>query len=73
MKRSAAAKLGLVLTLTATLLACTLGEGDDDCDDESLRQVVPVHQGDLVLAAQQHDAMLPASGGFGAHLADCGG
>jgi hypothetical protein len=71
-KRSTAVKLSLVVTLAATLAACNWND-DDDCDDESLRQVVPVYQGDLVLVAQQHDAALPASGGFGTHLASCGG
>ncbi len=58
--------------LAASLSGC-LGD-DDDCDDESLRQIRIVDNGDHV-ALQQVTSVptLPASGGFGTHLADCGG
>lgn len=77
MKRSSAVKLGITAALAATLLACGLGDDDDDCDDddESLRQIRIVHTSSVRAdLPQTHvSGALPASGGFGTHLADCGG
>jgi hypothetical protein len=75
MKRSSAVKLGITAALAATLLACGLGD-DDDCDDDddSLRQIRIVHTSSVRKDIPVHvSGALPASGGFGTHLADCGG
>lgn len=60
--------------MAATLTACN-GDDDDDCEDDSLRQVVPVHAGQVEQQVMVGDdwGALPDSGGFGTHLADCGG
>lgn len=68
--------MGVTLALAATLLACGLSDDDDDCDDddESLRQIRIVHASSVRKDIPVHvSGALPASGGFGTHLADCGG
>lgn len=75
MKRSRVVTLGLTVTL-ATMLACGPGDDDDDCgdDNESLRPIRMVHVGTVREVPAPHVSdSLPTSGGFGTHLADCGG
>lgn len=73
MKRSRAVTLGITAVLAATLLgACD--HDDDDCEDESMQQIRIVYASSVRKDIPVHvSGPLPASGGFGTHLADCGG
>jgi len=67
---------GVLLFVLATACACGVMGDDDDCD--SLGTTDPVFAAGssgvrLAPPAQTQHAALPASGGFGTHLASCGG
>lgn len=70
-KRSRAVTLSVTLMLTATLLgACN---DDDDCDDESLPRIEWTQGMRQVDVGQAAPETLPAKGGFGTRMDDCGG
>ena len=68
---------GVLLFVLAAAGACAGGlDDDDDCDSlGSTDQVFAAGSSGVRLAApvQAQSAALPASGGFGTHLASCGG
>ncbi|WP_422737089.1 hypothetical protein ACN263_27155 [Micromonospora sp. WMMD729] len=81
--RSASVQLGALTALALALSGCNLTSDDDDDDDCALG---PVGGGDTVALAMRvpasatarttgepTSAALPERGGFGTHLASCGG
>ncbi|MFJ6195878.1 hypothetical protein [Micromonospora sp. NPDC092111] len=82
--RSASVQLGALTALALTLSGCNLtsDDDDDDCalgpvgggDTVALAMRVPTAIGDTRAAAPEPgSAALPERGGFGTHLASCGG
>ncbi|MEH1167157.1 hypothetical protein V6V47_17415 [Micromonospora sp. CPCC 205539] len=81
--RSASVQLGALTVLALALSGCNMTSDDDDDDDCALG---PVGGGDTVAlamrvsapaperaASEPTTAALPDRGGFGTHLASCGG
>jgi hypothetical protein len=82
--RSASVQLGALTALALALSGCNLTSDDDDDDDCALGPVgggdtvalamrVPEPVADRAADPQPVTAALPERGGFGTHLASCGG
>lgn len=82
--RSASVHLGTLTLLALSLTACDQIGDDDDCDSDDKRRkrlstVAPYRTGTGVGNVLTRDvrpeptAVLPERGGFGTHLASCGG
>jgi hypothetical protein len=67
---------GVLLFVLATACACRAVDDDDNCDSlGSTDSVFAAGSSGVRMAppAEARSAVLPASGGFGTHLASCGG
>ncbi|MEO3742696.1 hypothetical protein [Plantactinospora sp. B5E13] len=78
--RSTSVQLGALTALALTLTACNqVGDDDDDCDRStrprslSSANPVPTVQARLGRPGTEPTAAVPDQGGFGTHLASCGG
>ncbi|MEE6259400.1 hypothetical protein [Plantactinospora sonchi] len=78
--RSASVQLGALTALALTLTACNqVGDDDDDCDRKtrprSLSSATPLAtvEARFERPGAEPTSVVPSQGGFGTHLASCGG
>ncbi|WP_308042555.1 hypothetical protein [Micromonospora sp. PLK6-60] len=79
--RSATVQLGALTALALALSGCNLTDDDDDCalgpsgggGGDTVALALPAPAAVAARTASEPVAAVPARGGFGTHLASCGG